>query len=71
VRIDVQMYANSTNAQGAQARLEQLAWDVQQALSGQGSLSWAELGKPEYDSTSQQSWATLTTFTRITGKGTQ
>lgn len=62
VSIKVTVYAATTSNQGALARLEQLAWDVQQALAGH--VSWGEFSEPATDPTSQLTSTTITTITR-------
>lgn len=57
------VYAAATTTQGATQRLEQLAWDVVEALSKSGA-TWGDFTAPDYDSTAQLAFCTINYQTR-------
>jgi hypothetical protein len=59
----VYVYAAATTTQSATQRLEQLAWDVCEALARCGT-SWGNFNAPEYDSTAQLAFCSISTTTR-------
>lgn len=59
----VTVYAAATTTQGATQRLEQLAWDVAEALSRSGA-TWGDFTAPDYDSTAQLAFCTINYQTR-------